>query len=49
MKEVDEKRRKEAVKKALEHEKQFIKAEKDPDIIKKRIGSDIFKGKGGME
>lgn len=36
-------RREEAIKKAMEHEKSFNKKE-DKDLIEKRMGSDLFKG-----
>jgi hypothetical protein len=35
-------RREEAMKKAMEHEKSFNT--KDEDLIEKRMGSDLFKG-----
>lgn len=36
-------RREEAMKKAMEHEKSFNTKE-DEDLIEKRMGSDLFKG-----
>lgn len=38
-----EERRKKALEKAMEHEKSFIKANTDDGLIKKRMGSDLFK------
>jgi hypothetical protein len=40
--EAQRRRREEAMKKAMEHEKSFNT--KDEDLIEKRMGSDLFKG-----